>query len=822
MPIKVNKLLLFFILLHCLFSQTNGIISGTVLDKATQQSLPGANIIIEKLGIGTASDLDGNFRLYKIPIGTQHLRVSMMGYEDRIFLNIPVTSARPINIIAELDVQPIIGETVEVKSKAFTRSKSSTVSTMHVDLAEIKSDPGGAYDIQRVVQSLPSVTTASDQENEIISRGGLPGENLFLLDNIEIQNPNHFGFEGAGGGPVNMINPAFVREIEFTPGAFSAKYGDKASSVMDITLRDGSREEFEYDFDLSMSGAGTNFEGPIGGKGSFMASSKWSYLDLVVKNLGMTAVPKYSSHQAKVVYDLSQMNRLTFNYLLAFDEIHIKGENEVVSKGAENVDWKSRTDVAGLSLRTLLGKIGYGVTTLSSVKLDQNTMVYRNGDTEQKYFTRNNLNFENTLKSDWTFKLIGFEMLTGLSAKQLDVGFDQWADADTIWTYDTSFWNGNEWDFSALDEITEPVVTGFAQTTPEWDFISDDIAYKFAHYIEFHKSVLNKLNFRFGLRTDYFTETKESVYSPRANVEFGINQISTIHFGIGRHYQFPPNYLVFRDEKNRYLKSKYSDQIILGYEHYLDSDLRLSLETYYKKHENIPTQYYWSHNSDEIVEEHLNEWLNEGKARSYGLEFFVQKKMMNNWHGLISYAWSHSEASDVRNIFGASELDDANPGDNWYDWDFDIRHQLTIIGGWKKKFHTEQWYNDLKQKTLYKVFSSVFGMINPLADEIELSFRFGYNSGRPFTKKDYDEATMRWLVDENVEWNTNRFPEYHRFDILFQRRYHFKKVNLVTFIDVMNIYNRNNIWDYSYNSDGTKDKVWQYQTFPVGGFTLEF
>ncbi|MBC8214373.1 MAG: TonB-dependent receptor [Candidatus Marinimicrobia bacterium] len=806
-----------------IWSQSIGVITGKVIDNTTKQPLFGVNIIVEESELGSASDFDGNFTIRNIPIGTHHIKVSMLGYSDRLFLNLPVTSARPINIVAELDAQPIKGEIVEVKSKAFTRSKSSTVSTMHVDQAEIRSDPGGVYDIQRVVQSLPSVTTASDQENEIISRGGLPGENLFLLDNIEIQNPNHFGSEGAGGGPVNMINPAFVREIEFTPGAFSAKYGDKASSVMDITLRDGSRNKLEIDTDLSMAGFGINLESPLfNGKGSLLASTKWSYLDLVVKSLGLTAVPKYSSHQLKAVYDLSPMNRLTFNYLLGFDEIHIMEENDVVSRGAENVDWKGKTDVAGLSLRTLLGNIGYGITTLSNVTLDQYTLVYRNGDRNQKYFTRNNLHLENTLKTDWTLKLGGFEVLTGLSAKQLDVGFDEWSKEDTIWIYDTDYWSSGEWIVEDLDSIK---TDSPHQILPEWKFNSNDIAYKYAHYFELRKSLANKLNFRIGFRTDHFTETNETVYSPRTNIEFLLNPVSTLHLGIGRHYQYPANFIVFRD-KNKNLKAKYSDQIVFGYEKYLDSDLRFLFETYYRELHNIPTHYFWSHPSDSLSDiefaEHQNEWLNEGRGKGYGFEFFIQKKLMNNWHGLISYAWSHTQAIDVRNITSSDESGNASTGEKWYDWDFDIRHQITIIGGWKKKFHAEQWYSDLKQKSWYKVFSNAFGVINPLADEIELSFRFGYNSGRPYTEKQYRPETMQWLISDNAEWNKNRFPEYHRFDIMFLRRYHFRNLNLVTFIDVMNIYSRNNIWDYSYNSDGSKEEVWQYQTMPIGGFTIEF
>jgi hypothetical protein len=266
---KITAQTFLFLISSFLMADTGSVL-GVVRDANTLQPLIGANVMIIDTQLGDATDLEGKFEITGIGAGTRHLQVSMMGYEKRVLLNLMVTTARPLNLIIELKMESLEGEAIEVTGKAFTRSSASVLSTMHVDNFEIRSDPGGAFDIQRMVQSLPSVTSASDQENEIITRGGMPGENLFLLDNIEIPNPNHFGIEGAGGGPINMINPLFVREIEFTPGAFSARYGDKASSVMDIRLREGSREQLETAFDLSMAGARINAEGPIaGGKGAF-------------------------------------------------------------------------------------------------------------------------------------------------------------------------------------------------------------------------------------------------------------------------------------------------------------------------------------------------------------------------------------------------------------------------------------------------------------------------------------------------------------------------------------------------------------------------
>lgn len=823
--INMRKIFLFLTLTGFVWGQT-GKINGIVRDGTTQQPLIGANVLVVDTELGDATDEVGRFAIEDIPVGTHHLMVSIIGYEKRMYLNLPVTSARPIDLVVELKVDVLAGEEIEVTGKAFTRSSSSVVSTMHVDNAEIRSDPGGAYDIQRVIQSLPSVTTATDQENEIIARGGMLGENLFLLDDIEIPNPNHFGFEGAGGGPINMINPLFVREIEFTPGAFSACYGDKASSVMDIRLRNGSRIGFEADFDLSMAGAGINLEGPIaGGQGSFMASTSWSYLDMIVESFGMTAVPHYNNHQLKIVYDLTPNNRLIFNGLMGFDNIRIKTESEVVSRGAESVDADGSIYAAGLSLRTLAGKYGYGLTTFSRVNKWTYHWVYHYGNRDDVWFTRDDYITESTLKTNWVLQSSLGHFTIGGSVKRVEVDYNEWARSDTTFLYDTSdsVWTGEEW----LVDEPDPIDTIYIR--PTFEFITRESEWKLAGYLQWKVKLLHRGQLTVGIRTDYFTATEELVFSPRLNLQFSLGPFTTAHLAYGKHYQYPGYYLVFRDPegKNKNLKAKYTDQYVAGIEHFFDTDFRGSIEGFYKTYDNIPTHYYWTNPKPQeeypVLLEHTTHWLNEGQGKSYGLEFFLQKKLTRNWHILFSYAWSHAQAKDVRMLFtGSDSPHDPEQKGDWYDWDYDIRHQLTLVGGWKEKFHKRNWYRDLKQNLWYQIFSMVMGVINPLADEVEANFRFGYNSGRPYTARDYVPKHRDWDIPDDADWNSLRFPEYHRLDFLYLRRYIFKNVNLVTYIDIMNIYDRNNIWDYAYSEEGTKSEVWQFKTMPVGGFTLEF
>ncbi|MBU0529084.1 TonB-dependent receptor [bacterium] len=814
-----NYTLIIIFTMNITFAQLAGIITGEVIDGKTKQPLIGVNIQVIDTDFGAASDLNGYFYINNVPVGTQHISVTMIGYKERIFLNLPVTSARPINVVAELEIDPVQIEAVEVSGNVFSKSSNAIVSTMNVDQSEIRSDPGGAWDIQRVVQSLPSVTTTSDMENEIISRGGARGENLFFMDNIEIQNPNHFGFEGTGGGPINIVNPMFVREIEFTPGAFSARYGDKASSVMDVSLREGSRHHFEYDFDLSMAGAGLNAEGPIAsGKGSFLLGTAWSYMDLVVKNIGMTAVPHYNHHQAKIVYDINPKFRLIANGLVAFDNINVKAENEVVSYGAESVDTEGESYVGGLSLRTLLGKIGYGISTIAFTKQRTYHWVYSMEQHDNPWFTRDNTITDLTYRDNWVIQTPAGEFISGLSLKQITYNYAEWAKPDTGYYYDTSLWDGSQWNFP--EDVDKPQVTNIKYYQPEWYNYEDGKYWKFAYHLQNKIKFGTKLQLTSGLRADYFSGTEDWVFSPRLNVQFNLNRITTAHIAYGRHYQFPEYYIIAHNDINQDLRAKYADQLVAGAEHFFSKDFRGSLEVYYKKYDDIYTHYYWTHPQEQYPDslQHIDEYENKGAGKSYGVELFLQKKLTRNWHGILSYAWSRSQAKDVRDFVGGPNPNTEEKAGEWYNWDYDYRHNLTFIGGWKKKFHEEDWYNNIKEKLWYKIL----GPLNPLADEVELSFRFAYNSGRPYTEKTYMPELFDWATLEDTEWNKMRYPEYQRLDIMYLQRYHFKKLNLVFYIDIMNIFNHKNIWDWAYNRDGSKEEVWQYTTFPVGGVTLEF
>ena len=155
----------------------------------------------------------------------------------------------------------------------------------------------------------------------------------------------------------------------------------------------------------------------------------------------------------------------------------------------------------------------------------------------------------------------------------------------------------------------------------------------------------------------------------------------------------------------------------------------------------------------------------------------------------------------------------------YYPWDFDYENVFTLVGGYKFKFRESRWYQEFRKSAIFPYISWMPFMVS---DQLELSFRYSYSGGRPYTPKVYDFHHRVWYIDSDADYNTERFDYYSRLDIMILRRFNFKRINLTTYLDLQNIFDRNNEWDRVYLDDGTYKMSYQYKQLPVGGIIIEF
>ena len=293
-------------------------------------------------GVATVTGGDGRFTLGGVPAGLHRVQIVLIGYESAILHDVVVRPDRVTPLAVALDeAAPTVREVVDVTADYFSAEEEAAVGTVSFSFEEIRRAPGSAGDVSRMLQVLPSVGMATDQRNDLIVRGGSPGEHLTVVDNIEIPNINHFPTQGASGGVIGLLNTDLIADVSFSAGGFGVEHGDRLSSVMVVTQREGNRSGLDVEVSASMAGAGLLLEGLLArGRGSWALSARRSYLELIAGVVGAIgtggAVPRYGDFQGMATVDVSPTHRLQVLGLGGLDAIDLslddREDAEVVSR----------------------------------------------------------------------------------------------------------------------------------------------------------------------------------------------------------------------------------------------------------------------------------------------------------------------------------------------------------------------------------------------------------------------------------------------------------------------------------------------------------
>jgi hypothetical protein len=225
-----KKLVILLVWITCLFAQSNfGRISGYLKDASTGEPIMYANVVLDGTDIGTASNNHGYFVITNIPIGEHNINIMMMGYKtESLVINISPNDDQRHDF--ELSTTVITGEDITVTAERQRFKEKVEVSRVNLGLREIKNAPAFVEaDLFRTLQLLPGVTSTNDFSSALVVRGGSTDENLILLDGIELYNPYHLG------GVFSTFNANAISDAEFIAGGFPANFGNRVSSVLQIT-----------------------------------------------------------------------------------------------------------------------------------------------------------------------------------------------------------------------------------------------------------------------------------------------------------------------------------------------------------------------------------------------------------------------------------------------------------------------------------------------------------------------------------------------------------------------------------------------------------
>ncbi|MCX6140293.1 MAG: TonB-dependent receptor [Candidatus Kapabacteria bacterium] len=729
-------------------AQAMGIVSGQVIDLNTQQPLIGVSVAVVGTKRGALSKKDGRFVITKVPAGVFSIKATLIGYAPDVKSDVVVSSGKPTTIEIRLSSQEVqLGETVVI-SEAFRTDGQSISSTQLLTSEEVRRAPGVQEDVVRAIALLPGVAVTQAGRNDLAIRGGAPFENLFLIDNIEVPNINHFGSQGSSGGPLSLINIALVRDVSLSTGGFGPRYGDRLSSVTNLTLREGNDQRFAGELNVSATGVGLIAEGPIGERGSYLFSARRSYLDLIFTLAGFGFIPEYWDFSSKVTYELSSTDKLSFLAIGALDKLKFNNTQDNLYNNSRVTAPSQNQYFAGLTWRHLLGN-GYMNVTLGRTFTYYNTV--QQDSLANDIFKTVTTEGENSLRADVvTFPTSSMELNVGAIVKYA----------------------------STLDY--KVVLPGFARldatgTPAPLNVDTSFSALRGGVYAQADWAATDRIKITLGARGDYyaFLENNKVALSPRATLSYLLSPEMTLRLSAGRYYQSPQYIWLVGDASNRAnLRPIRADQAILGWEWIATPDVKIQVEAYYKSYDAYPTRTFRPQavlapaGFDDIYTDipfGLEPLTNSGTGTAYGIEFFIQKKLSASVpiYGLASISINRTQfvALDGQTRVGS----------------FDTPIISTIAVGWRPD---AEWEVSSKLRMSQGLPSTPYITTGSRAQE----------TGFPVGSLDFD------FFNQGA-----RLPFFYALDARLDRRWFFTGWQLIVYVDVQNITGRKNVSGYKWN-----------------------
>lgn len=546
-------------------------VRGKLTDSDTKAALVSAIVVIEQgeLSYSGASDQEGNYRIDNVPVGRVNISVMYSGYEDKVFKDIIISIAKEKILDVEMieDVAEI--GTVEIAvqmKKEEVDNEMATSSARTFSVEETKRFAGSFNDPARMVSAFAGVTPNASGDNDIVVRGNSSRGILWRLEGIEIPNPNHFGSEGATGGPINALNSAMLANSEFYSGAFAPEYGNAFSGVFDMKLRKGNNEKRETSVGIGILGLDATTEGPLSknSKGSYLVNYRYSSLALL-DEMGIVdfgGVPKYQDASFKLhlptkkagTFTLFGMGGLSSIEQEEYDELDVDEEHVLATS-----EFTSKMGVSGLINTFLLSSNSY---LKSSISLS--------GNGNEEDFQ--NLGDDNVLRTEYTDKMNRYE-LRGATTLNHKFNKNHKLQTGVIYTQYNYNYQADFYDYDkeeVVNVLSEKGTAGMFQGFASWKY-----------------RMTPELTLVTGAHYSHFLLNNQSSFEPRAGLKWKLTPKQTLNAGFGVHSKLESFTTYFAKDVNgnhlnRDLDFSRATHYVLGYGYSITPNLNLKTEVYFQ------------------------------------------------------------------------------------------------------------------------------------------------------------------------------------------------------------------------------------------------
>mgnify|MGYP001053780946 CR=1 FL=1 len=773
-----NYIILFLSLLAFQFlsGQQKFTIKGYVKDKKNGEVLIGAIVSKKGTNIGISTNEYGFYSL-TLPAGTHQIIVTYLGYknwEKTIDLKENIT----LNI--ELEESENQLEEVEVTAESEDKNiKSIEMSTAKLDIKQVEKIPAllGEVDVVRAVQLLPGVTTVGEGAAGFNVRGGNVDQNLILLDDAPVFNSSHlFGF-------FSVFNPDAVKDLKLYKGGIPSQYGGRASSVLDVRLKEGNNKKLEGNGGIGTIFSRFSIEGPIQKeKSSFIIAGRRSYIDILAKPFLSKRQPNLKDAQfyfydltAKVNYRIDDKNIVFLSGYFGRD----------VFGAGFTFDWGNATTTLRWN-HIFNSRLFMNLTTFYS-NYDYKIIFTQPGNNQKFEWRANIVNY--SLKSDLSWYInanntIRFGLqdiiyqfnpttakITDAEGKQADLSLEK-KYANEFATY-----IGNE------QKLNDQFTIEYGIRLSNFTYLGNTTKYTYRDTIPgITKPLVKEEKIK-----DFWSPIKNYFYpEPRFSANFIINQQSSIKWSYNRMLQYiqivsntaattPLD--VYTPSTNN-VKPLIADQGTIGYyRNFKDNTYETSIEVFYKYLQN---QLDYVDNADLLINKYVEAQFLQGIGRAYGLELYI-KKTKGKWNGWISYTLSRTE----RKVQGISN-------NEWFLSRYDRTHLINFVNTY-----------DINKKW-------------------SVSLTFVFLSGTPATFPDSKFQIQGYNVPYNTtnQRNNYRITPYHRLDIGATWNIDAMKTkkfkNQLVF-SVYNVYNRRNAYSIYFRTNPDNPNETQAIRFSVIG-----
>lgn len=737
-----------------------GNITGKVLDKYTKQPLAGATVLLAGSTTGTTANEKGIYLFQQVPENVYKIKVSHIGYTSVLETDIRVVREKTFQVKdVELAEATIQGREVTISSGYMNDLMDAPVSSYSYSKDEIIRAPGAAGDIFRAIEVLPGVNSSGGEFSSFSVRGSAPRDNIILIDNIPFSNISHFtesgGTEEIQGGRFSIFTMGLVEKANFQAGGFSAKFGGKKASFLDLSIKEGNKESPTVNGSYDLMGWEANYDGPAYflKNSSIVASARAQDFKQILDMMGEIGHghPKLADYLFKITTDVDANNKLSFLGLYSTEEFLREVYHIYKAKDFSNRALSNQTEdktLFGLNWRALCGKNGFLKTAAYYSRTNQNQQAGRaypeavNGiiPSEENVYVRNPIGIYDSdesqygLKSDLCYTLSPIISLnTGFLYQIVNKNSSTTMNGiDTLYVFNRSEATSPNRHFLVIDPAE--VNNRFSCKRAEM-----------AGFADIGIKLYPNMHINAGARYEYDNYSKKNYLSPRFSSTWQFHPLTSLNVAAGLNYQLPEMLTLSADKRNTGLKSEKAFHYIIGLTRYIGDDIKLCAETYYKDLHDL------------IVQPNSNtEYsVNSGKGYSYGVDLSATKRFVDNFYGQINYSYGVCKVKD-------------NSSEGYYNYHFNQPHVFNILAGFQ------------------------------LNDNWSFSARWKYATGLPrdefviYSNIFNDPAKMRYSK-EITSKNTLRYNDFHSLNMRVDYRHQFAaNLAVIAYLDLLNAYDQNN------------------------------